>query len=966
MQAFAAGRFSEALEEFSRAAEQYPGVAACRCNVAAARAALELHRACVKDCDAAIAADAGYLPAYLLKGRAWLALGKPGKAKTAWNAGIAAAAASPASPPPDAALVLELRRAVLEARAAAAAAVAAPTSAAAAAAAPAAAATATAVHRAVAASAPPAPTPVSKSRSSSSSSSSSSSKEGAAAAGAGAANPAVAQYASQCLSQAEGFAAKKAWRNACEVWEQVLALRPGSLVAAGCCRRIADAALANAQWAKAAARYGEALGLLGSLVGDEAGQGEVDLLCADPASMGAVQLRSPSGGAAAKDQRTALHEALHCLVRRARALSLAEDHQSALSTGQRAFALLKPLEDGGAWPSKQPATATATALPHLTLDDTQAELARCCLRAGLEDEAIALAQGVLEHDEEHGLALHTYALLAAARGKGADAVRILLRILVKDTENKAVKADFSRLVGGETSFGAADADAVGGGAGAGGEDGRAGLDALLSDLQSGPGAATAIGFLATVVRDYGQLQAAADLYKLTVASSPENYNYALNYVHVLENMAEYDMALAEAAKLLASRPADALLNGLRNEHMLERLAPVLAELGQQGGGQQGQKKGHAPPKGAKQQQQQQQQPVAAATVRSGYSYSGAATQWGLEWVEGPPSEKKGEGASVRASRSDGAPVVPPEAAAAKAKASKLKSHSADHDQIALYFTVVKLLYATGRLDAIPPLVALLEPAREGRELGSTLVRNEQAYYVCITQLLCTHPLVAVDTLQARAEAAAAKDGDGDGDGDGDSDGAETIYVCGDSHSLCPSWRTVRAGGAPRLLASALVTGLKHWHMRPDSVFYPKANLYRVLDTLPRGAKVVFLFGEIDCREGILLAVEKGRYASVEEGAAVCVDIFLAAIEGIIARYGFEVLVHPIVPVLNETRKMVRLYNRIFHAKVKASALPLKWLDFFDQMLTPDAASLRPELALDGTHLSPAYLPLLEAALDKVL
>ena len=61
------------------------------------------------------------------------------------------------------------------------------------------------------------------------------------------------------------------------------------------------------------------------------------------------------------------------LVRRARALSLAEDHQPALSTGQRAFALLKPLEDGGAWPSapsKQPAAAAAaaTALPHLTLD----------------------------------------------------------------------------------------------------------------------------------------------------------------------------------------------------------------------------------------------------------------------------------------------------------------------------------------------------------------------------------------------------------------------------------------------------------------------------------------------------------------------------------------------------------------------------------------------------------------------
>lgn len=29
--------------------------------------------------------------------------------------------------------------------------------------------------------------------------------------------------------------------------------------------------------------------------------------------------------------------------------------------------------------------------------------------------------------------------------------------------------------------------------------------------------------------------------------------------------------------------------------------------------------------------------------------------------------------------------------------------------------------------------------------------------------------------------------------------------------------------------------------------------------IPNGAQVVFLFGEIDCREGILLAIEKCKY-----------------------------------------------------------------------------------------------------------
>merc|ERR1712023_394642 len=109
---------------------------------------------------------------------------------------------------------------------------------------------------------------------------------------------------------------------------------------------------------------------------------------------------------------------------------------------------------------------------------------------------------------------------------------------------------------------------------------------------------------------------------------------------------------------------------------------------------------------------------------------------------------------------------------------------------------------------------------------------------------------------------------------------------------------------------------KHWHMRPESSFYPRLNLFHVLDAIPKGSKVLFLFGEIDCREGILLSVEKGRYRSLEEGAEVCVDIFMAAVRQIIEHYGFEVFVHPIVPVLNETRPMVKIYNRIFRTKVR--------------------------------------------------
>ena len=47
-----------------------------------------------------------------------------------------------------------------------------------------------------------------------------------------------------------------------------------------------------------------------------------------------------------------------------------------------------------------------------------------------------------------------------------------------------------------------------------------------------------------------------------------------------------------------------------------------------------------------------------------------------------------------------------------------------------------------------------------------------------------------------------------------------------------------------------------------------------------------------------------------------------------------------------------------------AAPSLHWLDFFDQLLSPDGEALADGLALDGTHLHPSYVPLLEAALPR--
>jgi hypothetical protein len=44
----------------------------------------------------------------------------------------------------------------------------------------------------------------------------------------------------------------------------------------------------------------------------------------------------------------------------------------------------------------------------------------------------------------------------------------------------------------------------------------------------------------------------------------------------------------------------------------------------------------------------------------------------------------------------------------------------------------------------------------------------------------------------------------------------------------------------------------------------------------RSAQVVFMFGEIDCREGLLLAVDKLKYPDLQAAMRVLVDIYLQA------------------------------------------------------------------------------------------
>ncbi|EOD30456.1 hypothetical protein EMIHUDRAFT_232788 [Emiliania huxleyi CCMP1516] len=231
--------------------------------------------------------------------------------------------------------------------------------------------------------------------------------------------------------------------------------------------------------------------------------------------------------------------------------------------------------------------------------------------------------------------------------------------------------------------------------------------------------------------------------------------------------------------------------------------------------------------------------------------------------------------------------------------------------------------------------ALRAAATEIRDLHLTLIRNENAYYCCAAMLLATPPPQPADPPLA------------------------PLYVAGDSHALSPSWRVVRWRGQPRVLVPVLVTGLKLWHLRDGADFFPKANFEAAAASLPDGADVVFAFGEIDCREGLLLAVERARYRDLAQAIDTVVDIYIRTLRRLAARRRFNILVPPVLP---ETRAVVKQFNAALRRAVERASPVLAWLDFFEQLLTPAGDALADGLALDGTHLNPQYVRLLEAAL----
>eukprot|EP00282_Hemiselmis_andersenii_P034731 CAMPEP_0169474520 /NCGR_PEP_ID=MMETSP1042-20121227/26302_1 /TAXON_ID=464988 /ORGANISM="Hemiselmis andersenii, Strain CCMP1180" /LENGTH=171 /DNA_ID=CAMNT_0009588559 /DNA_START=85 /DNA_END=597 /DNA_ORIENTATION=+ len=113
-----------------------------------------------------------------------------------------------------------------------------------------------------------------------------------------------------------------------------------------------------------------------------------------------------------------------------------------------------------------------------------------------------------------------------------------------------------------------------------------------------------------------------------------------------------------------------------------------------------------------------------------------------------------------------------------------------------------------------------------------------------------------------------------------------------------------------------------------------------------------------------MAVEKGKYKDMDEGISRTIDFYLNVLDSLTKQQEFVIYVQPVAPVLNETREVVKVFNKTLKEKVLKTP-SLRFLDILDSLLTADKKGLNPLYEMDGTHMGPEYCKLIETSLQAL-
>jgi tetratricopeptide (TPR) repeat protein len=277
-------------------------------------------------------------------------------------------------------------------------------------------------------------------------------------------------------------------------------------------------------------------------------------------------------------------------------------------------------------------------------------------------------------------------------------------------------------------------------------------------------------------------------------------------------------------------------------------------------------------------------------------------------------------------------------------------HDEELDLLNFYYKLIQLLYITGDLKCAAALLETIKPASAlVSELSPTSMRNN-ASFTYIDSLIAVEGTVE-ETLRKEKK---------------------PLYVLGDSHVLSVAWRSLHLNKIGEVLLKPLVVmDCKIWQLRKESDFYTKVHFFHLLKEIPRQSEVIFILGDMDCRQSILEVLAKGIATTMDEAIKIITDSYQNILLQVTAQKRFKKLyVHPVAPVVDETRWIMIAFNRALSAKLIAlrqrdPKTPLRWLHIETEILNLGKETLKEEYKLDGSHLHPRYMTLIEEAINTL-
>jgi len=218
--------------------------------------------------------------------------------------------------------------------------------------------------------------------------------------------------------------------------------------------------------------------------------------------------------------------------------------------------------------------------------------------------------------------------------------------------------------------------------------------------------------------------------------------------------------------------------------------------------------------------------------------------------------------------------------------------------------------------------------------------------------------------------------------------ADIIHCIGDSHVsffggqdvIQPNWPARSADRLSCFVTYHLGPALAYNLSRTGTQTRGRERLFEILEqAVPRGARVLLCFGEIDCRAQVLKQAER-RKLPVAQVVGECLDAYFQVVREVQAR-GFEVVVYNAIPSRSRTARPANKDNdyvaigswqernaaiREFNAgaKVRGAECGAKFLETFPALVTTEGKAIN-WYYFDNIHLSQRAMPLTLQALRSL-